>query len=422
MRAAFFHDTPLFVDEKNHYYSVVFPYKLWRDRYLKNFDEMSVSTRARNIEKADPEAIKGYSRADGEYVTMLPITAYDKVPDAFFHRKKMKAQIDEALQAADLAIIRLPSIIGLAACKRAVKLKKPWAVEVVTCAKDAYRGQGLKGKLIAGHLYRKNKKYIAKADRALYVTRDFLQKRYPTKAPKTAVSNAMIEEPELEVLRSRLKKIDKGSKPIKFGLVGSLNVNFKGHDTAIRALAEVKHRIPPFELHFLGYGDQERWRKFGAKVGIGDRIKFCGTLPMGEPVLKWMDELDILLVPSLQEGLPRALIEGMSRGCPALGARTGGIPELIDEEFLHKKKDYIKLSEDICRLLNDKKLMQSAAVSNFATSREYYTKVLDQKRFAFWKEFADDVAARAPLDVIEESDNFVEGEPFEEKKKDETKQ
>ena len=45
------------------------------------------------------------------------------------------------------------------------------------------------------------------------------------------------------------------------------------------------------------------------------------------------DNIDVFIMPSLQEGLPRSMVEAMSRGCNVIGSRVGGIPELLDDNF-----------------------------------------------------------------------------------------
>ena len=101
-----------------------------------------------------------------------------------------------------------------------------------------------------------------------------------------------------------------------------------------------------------------------------------------------MDTLDILVIPSFQEGLPRALIEAMSRGCPAVGARTGGIPELIGQNLLHRPGDYRKLADDIEKLLENEELCIQIAKNNFENAKQYAKENLDSRRTKFWNEFA----------------------------------
>lgn len=86
-----------------------------------------------------------------------------------------------------------------------------------------------------------------------------------------------------------------------------------------------------FRIEFLGEGNPDRWIKLAKEHGIYENTKFLGTLPSGDAVFKWMDNLDVYLQPSSAEAQGRAIIEAMSRGCPVIASRVGRIPELIDQ-------------------------------------------------------------------------------------------
>ena len=49
MKVAFIFDTVLLKDENNDYYAINLNYRLWKDRYLKVFDSMVVSTRVKEL-------------------------------------------------------------------------------------------------------------------------------------------------------------------------------------------------------------------------------------------------------------------------------------------------------------------------------------------------------------------------------------
>ena len=80
---------------------------------------------------------------------------------------------------------------------------------------------------------------------------------------------------------------------------------------------------------------------------------FNGVLPSGQPVLNWLDDIDIYVQPSFQEGLPRALVEAMSGGRPAFASTTGGIPELLPADCLHCPGDAARLGASIARAAED---------------------------------------------------------------------
>ena len=67
--------------------------------------------------------------------------------------------------------------------------------------------------------------------------------------------------------------------------------------------------------------------------------------------MDYYDSIDIYVQPSKQEGLPRAVIEAMSRGCPVLGTDIAGIPELIQERCLFKKGSVKSFINAVERLL-----------------------------------------------------------------------
>jgi len=101
-----------------------------------------------------------------------------------------------------------------------------------------------------------------------------------------------------------------------------------------------------------------------------------------------LDDVDIYIQPSRQEGLPRALIEAMSRGCPAVGSTAGGIPELLSPECLHQPGDHARLAELVERACVDKPWRDQLIARNFLVSLDYFDSILDPRRDSFWSEVA----------------------------------
>jgi glycosyltransferase involved in cell wall biosynthesis len=50
-----------------------------------------------------------------------------------------------------------------------------------------------------------------------------------------------------------------------------------------------------------------------------------------EEVAKALDEASVLVLPSRSEGLPRIVIEAFCRGRGVVGARAGGIPDIVED-------------------------------------------------------------------------------------------
>lgn len=384
MKAAFFHDTPLYLGENNKYYSIDMPKEIW-SKYLKVFRKLIVVTRYRNKADLTPKISKGLKESSTDKVEFYPVEGY-RTPNQIINIKK---HVKVHLQNVDCAIIRLPSVIGFIAFHEAKKLGIPVAVESVGCPWDALWNYGtLKAKLLAIPMFIFNKHYISNSSHVIYVTEEFLQNRYPSKGLMYGCSDVAIGNPDETVLLNRLEKIKSGlnDRPIIFGLIGSLNVNYKGHELALRALATLKHDLN-FRLRFLGGGNERKWRELSQNLGIDDKVEFSGVLPTGQPVFDWMDDLDIFLIPSLQEGLPRSLVEAMSRGLPAIGSTAGGIGELLSGEFQHKPDSFKQLEKLIHDMTIDSKCMLDQARINFEKSKGYSDELLKEKQSEFWREF-----------------------------------
>lgn len=388
MKAAFFHDTKLSKGEDGRYYSPSFSYKLWQ-RYLEVFDELIICTRESN------EIISNYERyglSSGENVEFKLNKRYKNPVQFFIDRRKIRKPIKEVVREADCCIVRLPSIIGILAVKECIKQNKPWAVEVVACCWDSLWNYGnIKGKILAPIMYLLNRYYIKNTKYSIYVSKDFLPKRYPCKGIVANVSDVNIESVDEKVLYKKLERINtlNDKMTINLGLIGSLDVDYKGHKTAILAVKEMKERGYSIKLKCLGGGKKDRWVKLCEKIGIENDVEFCGTLPSGKPVLEWIDNIDVFIMPSLQEGLPRSMVEAMSRGCNVIGSRVGGIPELLDDNFIINPKDYNQLSNLVINLIEDKGKMLNQSKNNFSEARKYIKDELDKERLAFWNTFKD---------------------------------
>jgi glycosyltransferase involved in cell wall biosynthesis len=202
------------------------------------------------------------------------------------------------------------------------------------------------------------------------------------------------------VLASRLDRIGRSASPLVLGLIGSLKTRVKGIQTVFQALARVRHELPSVEFRILGPGDAEPWRREAAACGIEDLVRFDGVLPSGEPVRGWLDEVDLYLQPSFKEGLPRALVEAMSRGCPAIGSTCAGIPELLQEEALIEPGDVASLGHAIQTALQDHDWRSRQAERNWREASEYVADRLETRRHDFWSEFTAFVKESEPKMLV----------------------
>lgn len=381
MNVVFFHDSRFKYDNDSYYATGGLNSKVLAE-YLNYFDDVTICARKNKILKN--EDLTKFSKIELEKCSFSCVTS---LKNAYFKERK---QIKRNVENHDFAIIRMPSFIGIIAFFYVKLLHKPHLIEMVACPYDSLNNYGkLFYKILAPLVMLINKLIVSKADNVIYVSNEFLQKRYPNKKNNIGCSDVRIEKCENTTLANRIDKIENYNENTiyKFGLIGSLNVNFKGHETAIKSLAKLKDSLK-FELHFLGYGTEERkeyWKQFAKECGIEERVFFDGTLPGGKAVFDWMDNLDIYLIPSLQEGLPRALVEAMSRSLVCIGVKTGGIPELLDKSVVFERNDDAAIAEYLGKLIKNKKELIKQAELNFNKAKEFETEKLLQKKKKFYE-------------------------------------
>ena len=140
---------------------------------------------------------------------------------------------------------------------------------------------------------------------------------------------------------------------IVIGSVGWLT-DIKGHRFLVDAVARLKEEHPHLHLVILGSGGQyDALLHQAGKAGISQSVHLVGHREDVERALAGMDGF---VLPSLNEGMGRALVEAMAAGLPVIASRVGGIPALIEDEkngLLVPAGDSLALAVAVRRILSD---------------------------------------------------------------------
>jgi glycosyltransferase involved in cell wall biosynthesis len=103
----------------------------------------------------------------------------------------------------------------------------------------------------------------------------------------------------------------------------------KDHKTFLMAAAMVRQAIPTTRFVVVGEGPlRQSLVKLANELGLAKSVIFCGHR---NDIPAIMSALDILVMSSLYEGLPVALLEGMAASRPIISTAVGGIPGLVAE-------------------------------------------------------------------------------------------
>lgn len=384
MKILFAHDVPLKKDSlTKKVYSSTFDYKLWL-RYLKFSDKLVVASR---LNEFPIEDVEKYKISSGKNVEFIGIPTLSNPKTRFRNLRIAKKILEKNLAGIDGVVVRLPSEIGLLTYKIAKKMNIAVAVEMVGCPEESYKFHGsLIGKLYAPLVKKKYKKVLSDSKFTLYVTKEYLQKKYPPNGFNVNASNVVIKENKIN---SYIEKRIFSNK-ILLGTIGSLDVDYKGLETAIICLSLLKKKYLEKEIYLevVGGGNTKKWIEIATEYELENSIIFKGKVNHNE-IRCWMEGLDIYIQPSKTEGLPRTVIEAMNEGLPVVASNVGGIPELIDEEYLHEPLDTEAMSNKILNLIVNKELLYQQSQKNFLKAKNYDERKLEKVRNFFFEEFSN---------------------------------
>lgn len=327
-----------------------------------------------------------YARVIDETQTMNQWSLIKENVSIYGNESLSGNQLEGLISKADGIVIRMPSFLGLRACKFAELYHKPCMIEVVGCAWDSLINHGVKGWIAAPYCYLKMKKYVKNAMYVLYVTEQYLQNRYPTRGHSINCSDVEIDD-----VRSEKSCLVNNHRRI-LGTIGAVDVRYKGQEYVIEALRLLKERCSiVFEYQIVGNGDASYLKKKARENGVEDRVVFCGGIPH-EEIFKWLDSIDIYIQPSQTEGLPRALIEAESRGLPCLGSNVGGIPELLQENAVFDVKT-ASVANNIANILANlsKSDIDELSKHSVRVASKYKRDLIENRREDFYQAFYHDV-------------------------------
>jgi glycosyltransferase involved in cell wall biosynthesis len=386
MKAMFCCDGPLSRDQYGNYYGVALNERMF-SRYYQITDNLTVAIRT---ELKSDDILNGLSKINLENFQVVSCPNLSSLKGILYDRFKLESILNAQIKDIDFLIVRLPSFIGSLSIDIASKMNKPYLIELVGCPWDAYWNHSWKGKLVAPFMRYATKKAVRNAPYVLYVTNEFLQRRYPNTGRTINCSNVALPTLDESVLDARLHKIKQTTKnkPIVIGTTAAVDVRYKGQEYVIQAIAELNKQGYNFEYCLVGGGDKTRLQSIAEKYGVADKVIFEGSIPH-ERVFDYLDDIDIYVQPSQTEGLPRALIEAMSRGCPCVGSNAGGIPELLDTPFIFNSGNVQELANILASFDTEKMIKQ--AKRNFEFSKEYAKEVIETRRNEFFKQFAESV-------------------------------
>jgi glycosyltransferase involved in cell wall biosynthesis len=359
-------------------------YPFW-NRYLSVFEAVKVVARVRNVSQAEP----GWRAASGPGVRFFGLAEHRGPGQYLVNSLAIRGVMREAIDPQDAVIMRVSSHIAGCLEPILVRRSQPYGVEVINDPFDLFAPRAVDYRLrpVFRWLFRRRlRRQCRHACAAAYVTERTLQSRYPCPKFMAGVSDVEISP---DAIRNQPRTFTLGNNRKGFHLItiSTLEQMYKAPDVLLRAVADGVRAGLDLELRIVGDGrHRTSLQQLSTDLGISSRVSFLGHLPAGRMVREELDRSDMFLLPSHQEGLPRALIEAMARSLPCLASNVGGIPELLAAEDLVLPGDTTDLARKLIAVLRDPLRMNEMAARNLNRAHAFREDLLTARRNSFFSE------------------------------------
>jgi glycosyltransferase involved in cell wall biosynthesis len=363
-------------------------YPFWT-RYLEVFDQVGVVARVLDVPAVSPD----WQIANGAGVSFRMVPHFVGPQEYLRLARQVGRAARNAFSPGDAVILRVPSLIGGYLQRRMGRICYPYGVEVVGDPYDVFSPGAFRHPLrpwLRWSASRNLRRQCAQAGAAAYVTKFALQERYPCPNYSIGVSDVEISE---AALVSAPRRFSGGSHAFTLIWVGSLAHFYKAPDILIEAVGKCVQSGIDLRMVLVGDGiHRDELEAQAVALGIEERVRFLGQLPAGEAVRRQLDEADLFVLPSRQEGLPRAMVEAMARALPCLGSTVGGIPELLPSEEMVPPGDSTALAQKIGEVLRDPVRLGNMSRRNLEIARGYRDEILRDRCIAFFRQVKEKTA------------------------------
>ncbi|WP_339726310.1 glycosyltransferase [uncultured Paraglaciecola sp.] len=363
-----------------------FPYIFWT-RYLDVFSCVNIVARVSDV--VNPKS--DWKRVDGEKVNYVPLPSYIGPVGFVKSIPKLIRILRRRKQVERKVIFRVPGILSSFYSYFSLVSGQSYGAEVVGDPADVFAVGASKSMFrpfFKWLFVKMLKKQCQGAVSLSYVTEFSLQQRYPPSPSSfdTHYSSIQLEEADFKARSEYLCKL-----PIKIVCIGNLTQPYKGCDFMLETLAQLKLRQIDCHVSWIGGGYlQEDMQMLAKELGVESNIEFVGNLASRQLIREQLDQADLFVLTSRQEGLPRVLIEAMARSLVCIATNVGGVKELISESLIVERDNQSQLVEVIerARVLSEQQLLDIGAV-NYSKAQEYKESALAKRRIAMYQHLVE---------------------------------
>jgi glycosyltransferase involved in cell wall biosynthesis len=297
---------------------------------------------------------EGFPVSNNDNLKFIPVPSYRGALDFLKKIPNIYRILLDVINKSDILLLRFPGNLSIIALMLCILKRKKFSIEIVAEPRDYFSKSSSSSKLrhVAYFAHVTSIKialFFARSVR--YVTKDFLQKRYPPLKNSICFGFS-------DVNLFKPKKIDKpeikfyDDNVFTFVNVAMMHNYSKGHFVLIDAFDRLILMGVKCRLLLVGDGLlRDEFQSYAETKKSHHSIFFLGSLTSSE-VENVLLVSDAFVLSSYQEGMPRSLLEAVGLGLPAVSSNVGGIYEVLPNECLFPPGDHLALFSLMYKLSN----------------------------------------------------------------------
>ncbi|MGM0934463.1 MAG: glycosyltransferase [Bacteroidota bacterium] len=363
----------------------VFDYNFFKN-YLDVFDKVDIVCRVQKMEHLDNRWVK----SSGPGINFISLPNEHGLKWFLNVNRYIKEELS-AIFDTDSFCFKLPSMAAWEIFRQNKSKNLPYIFESIGDPEDAMvSSEDSLAKrvpsMIFGHILKNRKrKIVYHAEAGSYVSINHLQQKYPIKEDKVTESISSIRL-ESRYILNRSKKFDL-KKSIRIIHIGSF-IPLKNQKDLIQSFKIISANYPQAKLDFVGDGPtRNACEQLVQKLELSSNVAFHGQVTGFDNIVKLLDKAQFFILPSFNEGMPRALIEAMARGLICLGSNRGGISELLEKEYLFPVGDYQQIADKLTCIIKNYSTEELGELSlrNIDKAKDFENEILQNRRYKILK-------------------------------------
>jgi len=156
-----------------------------------------------------------------------------------------------------------------------------------------------------------------------------------------------------------------------------------GRQVPIKNFEEIVRALKNIDATLVIGGEQtdytQKVKAFAKEEGLDKKVIFVGSLN-SEQKRDAFTACDVFILSSIRESLGTVVLEAMAQKKPVIATRTGGLPEVVPDDFcLYTQGNADELRDKILKVLSDRKLADELSRKGFAKSKKFSFSIMKKK-------------------------------------------